>query len=98
MKKNIAFLFLISVAFLAHAQYVSVAELANLMKVPNVVVVDARSSADYLKTHINGAIGLDVTTLCNNTPVEGTLKSSSEIASILGKNGISNTSKIVVYC
>jgi thiosulfate/3-mercaptopyruvate sulfurtransferase len=84
--------------FSVNAQYVSVNELSKMINQPNVVVIDARPSADYLKTHIKGAIGLDVTSLCNNSPVEGTLKSATEIASILGKNGISNNSKVVVYC
>jgi len=80
------------------AQLISVDALTKLIKDPNVVVIDARPASDYLKTHIDGAIGLDVTTLCNTTPVEGTLKPVSELASIFGKNGVSQKNKIVIYC
>ena len=74
-------------AFSVQAQLVSVDALSKMIKEPNVVVIDARPAGDYLKTHIDGAIGLDVSTLSNATPVEGSLKSTSELASILGKNG-----------
>ncbi|NDP20299.1 MAG: sulfurtransferase [Paludibacter sp.] len=98
MKKNIVFILFIMLVMSANAQLISVDALSKIIKDPNVVVIDARPAADYLKTHIDGAIGLDASALSNNTPVEGTLKSSSEMATILGKNGVSNKNKIVVYC
>lgn len=98
MKKSIFFLILSTFIFSVNAQLITVDALTKKIKEPKVVVIDARPAADYLKTHIDGAIGLDVTTLCNNTPVEGTLKPVSELATILGKNGISANSSIVVYC
>lgn len=97
--KKILFLIMLGAFFnAANAQLISVDALTKMIKEPGVVVVDARPAADYLKTHIDGAIGLDVTTLCNAAPVEGTLKPASELASILGKNGIAANSKIVIYC
>jgi thiosulfate/3-mercaptopyruvate sulfurtransferase len=98
MKKTLIIILLSMVLLPSFAQVITVDELSKIIKQPNVVVVDARAAGDYLKTHIDGALGLDVTTLCNNTPVEGTLKSTSELASIFGKNGISNNSKVVIYC
>ena len=80
------------------AQLISVDELAKIIKEPNVVVIDARPAGDYMKTHIDGAISIDATTLSTNNPVEGTLKSTAELASLFGKNGVSNKNKIVVYC
>lgn len=98
MKKNLFLMLLTVVVLPLTSQTISVDELSKIIKQPNVIVVDARPAGDYLKTHINGAVGLDATTLCNTKPVEGTLKSTSELASILGKNGISNNSKVVIYC
>ncbi len=98
MKKNIIVLLMLSLSIAINAQFISVETLAKTIKEPGVVLIDARPAGDYLKTHIDGAIGLDVTTLCNNTPVEGTLKPASELAAILGKNGVSDNSKIVIYC
>lgn len=98
MKKYISLILFSLLILSVHAQFVSVDALTKMIKEPNVVVIDARPAGDYLKTHIDGAIGLDVTTLCNATPVEGTLKSTTELASMFGKNGISNSSKVVIYC
>jgi thiosulfate/3-mercaptopyruvate sulfurtransferase len=98
MKKYILLLLVSIFSLSIYAQFVSIETVAKTMKEAGVVLIDARPAADYLKTHIDGAISLDVTTLCNNTPVEGTLKSASELAAMLGKNGVSNTSKIIIYC
>lgn len=98
MKKLISILLVGLFLTTAGAQVVSVAELTNLIKDPAVILIDARPSADYLKTHINGAINIDASTLCNTTPVEGTLKPASELAKILGGHGVARNSKIVVYC
>lgn len=96
--KKIFFIVLSFIAITAQAQLVSVDELAKMMKEPNVVVIDARPAGDYMKTHIDGAINVDVSTLSTSKPVEGTLKSANELASIFGKNGVSDNSKIVIYC
>lgn len=98
MRKILVSLIISALSIGMYAQFVSVETLAKTIKDAGVVLIDARPAADYLKTHIDGAISLDVTTLCNNTPVEGTLKPTSELAALLGKNGISNTSKVIIYC
>lgn len=96
--KKIIFLFMSFVAFSLQAQLISVDELSKIIKEPNVVVIDARPAGDYMKTHIDGAISVDAATLSTNSPVEGTLKSTGELASLLGKAGVSNKNKIVIYC
>jgi len=98
MKKNIIFLLFSILALTVNAQLITVDALSKIIKDPNVVVIDARPSGDYLKTHIDGAINIDVLTLSKTNPFEGTLKTSSELASILGKHGVSRNNKIVVYC
>lgn len=98
MKKLIS-IFLVSVlALTAFAQKISVSELAKIKDKSNVVLVDARGASDYKKTHIKGAVNLDVEKLCNNSPIEGILKSPSQLASIFGKHGISEDKTIVIYC
>jgi thiosulfate/3-mercaptopyruvate sulfurtransferase len=98
MKKLLNVLFVSIIALNLSAQLVTVDQVAKIIKQPEVIVIDARPSADYLKTHVDGAINIPVTDLCNTTPVEGTLKSSSQLATVLGQKGITRTSKIVVYC
>lgn len=98
MKKILILIVLVSTVFTVHAQLISVEELVKIIKDPKVVVIDARPSGDYMKTHIDGSINIDASTLCNTTPVEGTLKPASELAKILGSHGVARDSKIIVYC
>jgi thiosulfate/3-mercaptopyruvate sulfurtransferase len=97
-KNFFSLIFSLLIAAQLSAQIITANELSGLIGKPNVVVIDARSSTDYLKTHVNGAINLDVETLSHKTPVEGILKDKSTLASILGKHGISNDKTIIVYC
>ena len=66
--KKIIFILISLVTFSLQAQLVSVDALTKLIKEPNVIVIDARPAGDYLKTHIDGAIGLDVSTLSTAKP------------------------------
>lgn len=98
MRKIVSLALGLLIVMSVSAQLVSVDDLIKLVKDPSVIVIDARPSGDYMKTHIDGAINIDASTLCTTTPVEGTLKSAAELAKILGGHGIARNSKIVVYC
>ena len=98
MKKLISLIFIAFIAISVYAQKITADELAKIIKNPDVVVIDCRKSADYLKTHVTGAINIDVDGLNNNTPIEGILKSTTDLASVLGKNGVSPSMQIIVYC
>jgi len=75
---------------------ISVKEFLKIKKDPNVVLVSARKPADYKKVHIAGAININHKDLYKASP-KSTLKSSAEIAKILGEKGISNNNTIVLY-
>ncbi|MCZ4694802.1 sulfurtransferase [Ancylomarina euxinus] len=75
---------------------ISVKDYLKIQKDPNVVLISARKPVDYAKVHIAGAINIDHKSLYKTTP-KSTLKSSAEIAKILGEKGISNTNTIVIY-
>ncbi len=75
---------------------ISVKEFLKIKSDPNVVLVSARKPADYKKVHIAGAININHKDLYKATP-KSTLKSSAEIAKILGEKGISNNNTIVIY-
>jgi len=64
---------------------------------PELVIVDARSKADYKKGHINGAINIPVKATFNpkiNTDRVGNIK---YIAALFSNAGISNDHAIVIY-
>ena len=95
MKKTISLVVLfITFLSLANAQMTSVGSLYKAIKDKSVICIDARSSADYKKSHISGAINIDVTTLCSGSKMQ----SASAMASILGSKGLSPSKAIVVYC
>ncbi len=63
----------------------------------SLVVIDAQAADMYAKQHIQGAINIPHKSLYKPGPVEGQFKDVAELAAIFGKNGVSNTSKIVIY-
>ena len=92
----LAFIIPVNVLF-AQGSLVSAADLAKMSKDKNVVIVSTRTGSDYKKVHITGAIHLDHKSLYNDVPVKSMLKNSSEIATILGSKGISETKTVVLY-
>lgn len=75
---------------------VSVKDFLKIKDNSNVVLVSTRTASDYAKVHIDGAIHIEHKDLYKADP-KSTLKSASEIATILGSKGISNTNTIVLY-
>ncbi len=63
----------------------------------NLVILDVNAPEIYARQHIQGALNLFFRELYQPNAVEGKLRPSAELATILGKKGISNTAKIVVY-
>ena len=61
------------------------------------VIIDVQASDVYAKQHIMGAINIPHKNLYKPGPIEGQFKDVEELAAIFGKNGVSNTSKIIVY-
>lgn len=96
--KNILLLGLVlCTAFAVKAQdVISVAELSKISKNTDVVIVWTGAEEDY-KVHITGAVSVPHTSLCNDTPVRGLIKSTADMAKILGSAGISADKTIVVY-
>ena len=85
------------VQHLAAQSLITAAETAKMMKKDNVVIVSTRTATDYQKVHINGAVHLNHSDLYKDGTVKNMLKSSSDIASILGSKGIGNDMTIILY-
>jgi len=95
------FLILLSVVAInavAQSPVISAKEVAAEIKSnKNLIIIDVNAPEVYAKQHIQGAINLFFRELYQPNAVEGKLKPANELAEILGKKGISNTAKIVVY-
>ena len=98
MKKMIllAFVCFLGMQMTFAQDVISVKDFLKIKKDANVVLVSTRKASDYAKVHIDGAIHVNHKDLYKATP-KSTLKSTAEIAKILGEKGISNTNTIVLY-
>ncbi len=76
---------------------ISAQQLAKIYKNPDVVVVSTRTTSDYKKVHILGAVHIDHHNLYKDGPVKSMIKSPDELAKIFGSKGISDTKQIVLY-
>jgi len=100
MKYKFLFIFLalLNLTTLAQGPVISAKDFsAELKNDKNMVVIDVNAPEVYAKQHIQGAISLFFKELYQPNSVEGKLKPANELAAILGKKGVSNTAKIVVY-
>ncbi len=70
---------------------------AELKSNKAMVVVDVQAADVYAKQHIQGAINIPHKSLYKTGPIEGQFLPSEELASIFGKKGLSNNTKIVLY-
>ncbi len=100
MKKiNIIFILalIIPLSFTYGQDVITAQELAKIVKKENVVLVSTRTTSDYKKVHISGAVHINHSDLYNADPVKNMLKSPAEIAKVLGAKGISESKTIVLY-
>ena len=98
MKKIFLILLIVLMASqLIFAGTISAKELKTLAKSGNVTIISTRSPADYSTKHIKGAVNVDLKALYKTDGVPSMLKSTEEIAKILGEKGISTDSKLVIY-
>jgi thiosulfate/3-mercaptopyruvate sulfurtransferase len=83
---------------MASSHFILAKEFATELKSnKSIVVIDVQAPDVYAKQHIQGAINIPHKSLYKPGPVEGQFKDVDELTAIFGKNGVSNTSKIVVY-
>jgi len=76
---------------------ISAAEAKKLSADKNTVIVSTRPAEDYAKVHIRNAVHVNVDELASTTDPKGVLKSTSEIAKMLGEKGIDPAKKIIIY-
>ncbi len=72
-------------------------DLASLISDGKTVVIDARSSEEYAKGHLQGAINLPASALTVSEPVSGTIAPKEMVEEVLGAKGISNDSNVYIY-
>ncbi len=78
-------------------EIISAKEAVGMIGVDNVILVDARSSMDYKKGHIEGAINVSRADIVANTPYPNMLCPPEQLEKVMKEKGISNTSTVVIY-
>lgn len=71
--------------------------LGEMMSDNKVVIIDARSTEDYNKGHLKGAIHLPPSKLTVSEPVSGLIAPKDKVEEVLSANGIANDTTVVVY-
>lgn len=78
-------------------EIISSAEAIKLFNDEDIVIIDAQKSASYMKEHIEDSVNISRADIVVNEPVLSMLAPEEQIEEVLGRNGISNDSKILIY-
>lgn len=84
-------------AYVDSKNVVEAKNMASDLNKDNVIVIDARSGADYKKGHLKGAIHLDAAALTVSEPVKATLAPKEQVEAVLGEAGISAEDTVYIY-
>lgn len=78
--------------------FISVTELKEILKIPELVLVDTRTFKEYSSGHIPGAVNLDLFAYhWSDTSEDGTKAFNTQMQKLLSNVGITNDKKIVFY-
>jgi thiosulfate/3-mercaptopyruvate sulfurtransferase len=72
-------------------------EALNIAEEENVVLVDAQKSGDYEDQHLVNAVNIERNDITTFGPYPNMLAGASKIEEVLGENGISNNSRVIIY-
>ncbi len=72
-------------------------ELSAYVGQSQVVIVDTRTAEEYAAGHVTGAVNIPTEDIVINVPVKNMLTSKKKIEKVMGSNGISNDTLVLVY-
>ncbi len=76
----------------------NVEKLSSILETDEVVLIDVRPREDFMSGHLPGAVHLAPDAVADPVaPIGGALKSTDEIAGLLGRLGVSARSQVVLY-
>lgn len=78
--------------------FISVTELKEILKIPELVLVDTRTFKEYSSGHVPGAVNLDLFAYhWSDTSEDGTKAFNTQMQKLLSNVGITNDKKVVFY-
>lgn len=72
-------------------------EASKLISKQGVSIVDMQNAEDYKNGHVEAAVNIVRNDIVINEPVENMLAPKEQIEQVLGRNGISNNTTIIIY-
>lgn len=102
MKNIVRFSFVMLVLLFSkgiYAQFdiIAAKDAGKLVNDKNVIILAVVKAEDYAKVHITNSVNLEVKSLCQSGSIEGLLKSTAEVAKVLGQHGIDMAKTIIIY-
>ena len=96
IRNIMAYLFILVIPFtgLQAQDIIQANDLAKIMKQSNVIMVSARTPADYQKVHITGAVNINHNDLYGENTI---LLPAASVAKQLGAKGITESKTIILY-
>lgn len=82
---------------IAYDAFIAPHELKNLLKEPNLILLDVSNRSDYEHSHIDGALHLDISKLIKSEHARMALGFSQRVQKELIKLGINENSDVVIY-
>lgn len=70
---------------------------AGLMGKDGVAFIDMQNAEEYQKGHVKGAVSIERKDIVINIPVDNMLAPKGKIEDVMGRNGISNSTEVIVY-
>jgi thiosulfate/3-mercaptopyruvate sulfurtransferase len=78
-------------------EIISAKEAVSMFNEDNVVIIDAQSSTNYKKGHVDNAVNVSRSDIVQNSPYPNMLCSPEQLEKVMGEKGISNSSAIIIY-
>jgi len=78
-------------------EIITAKEALEVINQDNVILVDARTSMDYKKGHIEKSVNISRADIVVNTPFPNLLCTPEQLEDIMSKRGISNDSIVIIY-
>ena len=91
-------LFLVANSMMAQIDFIDATTFMDVYKNnKELVVIDANKTKNYQASHVKNAIHINHNDLYQKGDIKGLIMSPEELAAFFGKNGVSETSNVVVY-
>lgn len=95
--KHLLISLLLTFNAISYDAFIAPHELKNLLKEPNLILLDVSNRSDYEHSHITGALHLDISKFIKSAHTRMALSFSQRVQKELVRLGINENSKVVIY-